>query len=217
MAASSKPLSLAATAPELDNVATDGRRARGERSKDAVVDAILDLIREGEDHPGAAEIAERAGVSMRSVFRHFDDLESLRAAAVERHTEQTMPLFELENPGGDVDDRIRALVDQRARLYDEVTPVRLVGERLKGRSPNIAARLDLGRRALRRQLADLFAPELGDLTPAARRDRLDALEAATSFATWHLLRTDQQLSSRRARAVLQLTTEALLVGLGADA
>jgi AcrR family transcriptional regulator len=191
----------------------DGRRARGERSKDAVVDAILALIREGDERPGAAEIAERAGVSMRSVFRHFDDLESLRAAAIERHTAAMLPLFHLDDPGGSVDDRVEALVGQRVRLYEEITPVRVVGERMKRQSPSIAEGLAAARVGLRDQVADLFAPELESLGPAERRDRLDAIEAATSWAVWHLLRTDQQLPIRRARAVMVLSTTALLTQL----
>ncbi len=189
---------------------TDGRRARGERSRDAVVEAILGLIREGNENPGAAEIAERAGVSMRSVFRHFDDLETLRGAAIERHSEMMLPLYDLIDPGGPVPDRVAALVEQRAKLFEEITPVRRVGERIRRRSENISTGLDRGRRALRRQLEDLFAPELGALTPAVRREVLDALEAATSWATWRVLRDDQDLSLRRAKAAMARTATAIL-------
>ena len=75
-------------------VETDGRRARAERNRDAVVEAILDLLCEGVENPTAEAIAERFGVSVRSVFRHFDDLESLHAAAVDRHSERIRDLFE---------------------------------------------------------------------------------------------------------------------------
>ncbi len=189
---------------------TDGRRARGERSRDAVVEAILGLIREGNESPGAAEIAERAGVSMRSVFRHFDDLETLRRAAIERHSEMMLPLYELADPGGPVADRVAALVDQRAALYEEITPVRLVGERIRRQSESISAGLDLGRRSLRHQLGELFAAELDQYDPTTRRDVLDALEAATSWAAWRVLRYDQDLPLRRARAAMARMATAIL-------
>ena len=72
----------------------DGRRARGARNRDAVVTAILELLREGNPEPGAHEIAERSGVSVRSVFRHFDDLESLYEAAVEQMVERSRDLYQ---------------------------------------------------------------------------------------------------------------------------
>ena len=71
-----------ATAP-----VTDGRSARSQRTRNAVVDALLDLNREGNLRPTAREIAERANVSLRSVYVHFDDLEDLFLAAAKRHAE----------------------------------------------------------------------------------------------------------------------------------
>src|SRR4051794_27876371 len=106
----------------------DGRRARGERNKDAVVEAILDLLRQGVERPTADTIAARSGVSVRSVFRHFDDLESLYAAAVEVHSERIGSLFEPPPPEGPAAERIDALATRRSRLFEEMTPIRRVGE-----------------------------------------------------------------------------------------
>ena len=71
----------------------DGRRARAERNRDAVVEAILELLREGVDQPSANEIAERSGVSVRSVFRHFEDLETLYAAAIDAQLRESRKLL----------------------------------------------------------------------------------------------------------------------------
>jgi TetR/AcrR family transcriptional regulator, regulator of autoinduction and epiphytic fitness len=204
-------------APVAAVAAVDGRRARAERSREAVVDAILELLREGNDRPGAADIADRAGVSLRSVFRHFDDLESLYAVAVAQHVEAIAPLYVLDPipapPGAAVaplDDRIDVLVRQRARLFEAMTPVRVVAERLRRRSDSIAAGLDQSRRELRRQLGDLFDPELRSLSAADRREVVDALEMATGFAAWHQARDDQGLSVARAQAALRRSLSALL-------
>lgn len=193
-----------------DLAETDGRRARAERNRDAVVEAILDLLREGDPEPTAEAIAARSGVSVRSVFRHFDDIESLYAAAVDRHSERIAPLFEPPAAEGSLDVRIAALVARRSRLYEEMTPVRRAGERLRDTSPVIAERLDFARRVLRRQLEVLFAPELDPVTQGTRREILDALELASSWRAWDLLRTQQRCSVARARAVVTRTVSALL-------
>jgi AcrR family transcriptional regulator len=194
----------------VDGPMLDGRRARAERNREAVVEAILDLLREGDNSPTADAIAERSGVSVRSVFRHFDDLESLHAAAVELHSERIAPLFEPPPSTGPVASRIDGLATRRARLFEEMTPIRRVGERLRGRSGIIDERLGFARRLLRTQLEVVFGAELEAQSASERRELLDALEIATAWGTWDLLRTDQLCSVARARAVMARTLRALL-------
>ena len=55
----------------------DGRRLRSERNKQKIVTAMMELVREGDYDPSVASIAERAGVGLRTVFRHFDDVDTL--------------------------------------------------------------------------------------------------------------------------------------------
>jgi AcrR family transcriptional regulator len=179
-----------------------------------VVEAILDLLCEGVQHPTADAIAERSGVSVRSVFRHFDDLESLHAAAVDRHSERIRDLFVPPPSGGALDSRIDALASRRSRLFEAMTPVRRVGERLRGRSAVIDERLAFARELLRDQVATLFEPELQTETGTTRRELLDAIEAATSWSNWNLLRTEQGCSVSRARAVMTRTLTALLTRTG---
>jgi AcrR family transcriptional regulator len=188
----------------------DGRRARAERNRETVVEAILELLREGESTPTAEAIAARSGVSVRSVFRHFDDLESLHAAAVDLHAEQIEPLFEPPPAVGPVGRRIDELTARRARLFEEMTPIRRVAERLRGQSAIIDERLRFARGLLRAQVEVLFAGELAARPANERRDLLDALELATAWGTWELLRTEQRCSVTRARAVMARTLRALL-------
>src|SRR6187431_377481 len=94
---------------DLDDVDThvDGRSLRRERNREAVIEAFLALVREGNYDPGGAEIAERAGVSHRSVFRYFDDLADLMVTAVIREVQRVMPLATLDRVGeGTFDDRL---------------------------------------------------------------------------------------------------------------
>src|SRR6478735_4764996 len=109
----------------------DRRRLRTERGRELVVSALLAFFDEGESQPGAARIAERAGVSERSVFRYFDDLDSLAAEAVARQIARTRDLFAAPDDAGGLDRRIRALVEQRMTIHDRVAVVSAAGRRIE--------------------------------------------------------------------------------------
>jgi AcrR family transcriptional regulator len=188
----------------------DGRRLRGERNREGVIEAILDLLDEGVERPTTTQIAERSGVSVRSVFRHFDDVESLYAAAVDAHTVRVAPMYPLPPLTGTVEQRVAGLVDHRAALYGAMGVVRRVAERLRTSSPSIAEKLELSRRVLRRQLQDVFDPELGALGVAERRTLVDALEAATSWHAWESLTLAQGCPVPRAAAAMRQMAGALL-------
>src|SRR3546814_16872470 len=76
-------------------------------------DATISLIDEGDLRPTAPRVAERAGVSVRSVFQHFDDLESLHAAVAERLVERVAVLVVPIDPAGQLDDRPTRIVHPR--------------------------------------------------------------------------------------------------------
>ena len=84
----------------------------------------ISLLAEDDLRPSAPRIAERAGVSVRSVFQHFDDLETLFAAVGERVVNRLSRLIVPINPELSLDQRIVSLVTQRALLLEVVTPVR---------------------------------------------------------------------------------------------
>ena len=100
----------------------DGRRVRREQNVDAVVDAMLDLLGEGHLSPGAAAVAERSGVSLRSVFRYFDDMDSLTDRAIARQMERAAPLFDLLDDSGDLADRAARLGAHRVHQHRELAP-----------------------------------------------------------------------------------------------
>ena len=60
----------------------DGRRLRSERSRQAIVDAAIELMHNGVLVPTAQQISDRAGVGIRTFFRHFTDMETLFLASV---------------------------------------------------------------------------------------------------------------------------------------
>src|SRR5581483_5695478 len=101
----------------------DGRRLRREQNRDAVLDALAELFREGVYEPSANEIAERAGLSPRSLFRYFDDVDDLHRATVERQLRRARRLVALDVTSADsLDVRVERLVESRSRLWEELAP-----------------------------------------------------------------------------------------------
>src|SRR3546814_2219461 len=104
--------------PEADS-RVEGRTARRDRNRLAVLDAVLGLFEEGNLNPGVHEVADRSGVSLRSVYRYFEDLDELITAAIDRHLERTRPLFDIDRIGeGPLGERLHRFTERRLRLFD---------------------------------------------------------------------------------------------------
>lgn len=190
----------------------DGRVARRERNRDAVVDAIMVLIQSGQTQPSMADVAKLAGVSERSIFRHFETRDALFAAVIERQLEIVSGLLHEVATTGSLADRVEALVDERARLFEEITPMRRSALQFAEVSEQVAERLGDSRRWLRDELEAVFARELGRRSAAERRDLLAAVSMTTSWEAWNLLRTEEGCSVARARRIVARTLTRQLAG-----
>jgi AcrR family transcriptional regulator len=186
----------------------DGRTRRRLRNREAVVDAILDLLGEGHAQPTSAQVSERSGVSLRSIFRLFDDMESLHRAAIARQAERVSALMTPLPSTGPVAERVAALADSRAVVLEAMTPVRRLAVRLAPTSPPLAAELARAAGAFRAQVAEVFATEVA--APGGGTGLLDALDVATSWEAWERLRVAQGLAVDEARAVVSRLVGALL-------
>ncbi len=185
----------------------DGRRARRHRSRDLAVDALLDLLGEGVLRPTAQQVAERSGVSLRSIFRIFDDVESLNAAAAARQLGRVRHLFVDVLPTGGLSDRITAIVAINGRLYESIAPIRRAALRAAPESPALQEQLDRARSWIRSEVDRVFAVEL---EAAGGRDASAAVELALSFEAWDQLRSAQGLSATRAAATVTRIVTSLL-------
>ena len=192
-------------------VPTDGRAARAARTRRAIVDASLGLVEEGDLRPTAPRIAERAGVSVRSVFQHFDDLPALHTAVVERVVERLASLVVPIDPAQPLDDRIVTFARHRGALLEAVTPFRRAAAVHGPFAPEIRRAVAEGAAFLRTEVEAAFAPELSRTPAAVRREVLDALAACSSWAVWDALRTEGGEAPDQARAVLVRLLRALLV------
>ena len=185
--------------------ATDGRHLRRDRNREAVVTALLELYRDGDLQPSTDDIARRAGISARSVFRYFDDSDALVRTAIARQQEHLAPLYALTvGPDTPVRERIAGFVAQRVALLEGMGPVGLLARSAAPRQPRIAAELERIRGVLRGQVAELFAPELAGRSKADAAATLAMLDVLGSWESYHLLRDDQKLS--RPVAVGAITT-----------
>jgi AcrR family transcriptional regulator len=193
----------------------DGRNQRRDRNRDAVVESLLGLYREGNPGPSADQIAERAGISARSVFRYFDDADAMVRAAIARQQAHLAPLYALDATSDlPLAERIERFVAARMRLLEGMGEVGRVARSLAARQPLILAELARIRGTLRRQLTGLFAPQLDALAPGEREAAVAAADVVTSWESLDLMRNDQGLTREQAVAAM---AAALLRLLGGDA
>jgi len=189
----------------------DGRALRSVRSRERILDALTELIGEGNLQPTGERVAARAGYGLRTVYRHFDDMEGLYRE-LQTRLESTLrppnpePLLE-----GSVGDRIADAVARRVALFERASPFLRSGASLRWRSTFLAE-------SQAKMVRDLRQDLLRCLPEAARASahRREAIELMTSFEAWDRLRTDQKLGRDRAQRVVEQTLRDLLgVGDGA--
>ncbi len=189
----------------------DGRIARRDRNRIAVLDAVIALFAEGVLDPVPEEVATHSGLSVRSVYRYFDDRDALLRAAIDRNLERVRPLFLMHGIGeGAFDVRVEQFVTSRLRLYDAVVASFRAGC-ARGAVDNIIRdQVDFTRRALREQTEKHFAPELCNLAAPTRRARGAALDALSQFDTLDHYRLQRRFSPRETHALLVDAIGALL-------
>ena len=187
----------------------DGRRLRAERTRAAILGALLSLVREGEVTPTAPQIAARAGVALRSIAQHFPSREVLFAAAAAAYRD-VAPRTTTVDPALPRDERIAAFAARRAEVLETTAPYRLTATIMAAQSPAVHEGLRAAARLRRAEVAAAFATEL-DAHPAKTRGALlDALDAVASGRTWDALRDDMELSPKIAQQRMTALIAAVL-------
>jgi len=166
----------------------DGRTLRRTRNREAVLDAVLELFDEGHLQPPMDDIAERAGVSNRSIYRYFEHRDHLiRAAVTYALRRLASDLQFAEAAAGTFDERVERFVDHRLGLHDRLAPVMRAGMFVAVSEPIVAEEFEVGRQLLRRQLDEQFADELASVPADSRRRAGTAAEMAFQFETIEFL------------------------------
>ncbi len=185
----------------------DGRRARSERSKQAIIDATLTLMEEGNLIPTAQQISDKAGVGIRSFFRHFEDMETLFATIDEQTRESTEALFLGGDRDGTLEERILHAIERYGEGYEKQSNMILSTSAQLWRSETLRKNYARYQRGLRKDLDD-WLPELKQLT----RNKREAVDAIASFEMWHRLRYHQGLGKQATIDVLVGGLKTLLNG-----
>ena len=182
-----------------DNVRTaDGRRQRSERSQEAIIVACLSLMNEGNLVPTAQQISDRAGVGIRSFFRHFTDMDTLFTAVDERIRSSYEELFVFSGDGDSaLDERIVNMVDTFSFAWEQLTLLMMSTKAQLWRSTAMRKNYGRSQRALFKEV-ERWLPEAASLP----KDERNALDAVTSFEFWERLRKHQGLSAKATRSVL---------------
>lgn len=185
----------------------DGRRRRGQDNRARIVAAMIDLVREGQVQPSAEQVAGRADVGLRTVFRHFQDMDSLyreMSATIER---ELRAIVERPFQAAGFPERLFELIARRAEGFERIAPFRRAADAVRHRSRFLAG--DAHR--LAETMRGLLVAEL---PPALARDaaRVEALDLLMSFEAWSRLRGEQGLDPARARAVVEAAVARLVAG-----
>ncbi len=191
---------------------------RAVRSRDALCDAFLALVGEGCLRPAADDIAERAGLSRRSLFHHFKDLAELYDAAYELGMKRAAPLVAQIPPELPLAERLALLIDSRCKFLEVTLPFHweLTARALVGPAQEQARRSSIARlREETRALRPVFQRELEHLSARERGEVVQSMATAISHPTWGYLRSTLRLSYRAARGVVERSLRALLRDVGA--
>ena len=183
--------------PKPSNV--DGRRRRTERTRQAIIEAYLSLVRTTQKPPTASEIAERAGVSTRSVFERFTDLLTLSLAVADYAFGQALAQAAAPDVDADFNTRLKAQVEVRAAICEEWLPLWRTLLRYEGKSEELSVRIKNIRAAMMARLALVYGPELSLVPEPERSQLLIGLDLLTGLESWGRMREQHGLSIEAAR------------------
>jgi AcrR family transcriptional regulator len=192
-----------------EKTGVDGRSVRGQQNRRRIVDAMVGLVGGGNLSPSAEEVAAAANVGLRTVFRHFEDMDSLYREISAIKKAELQPIVDAPLEGGNWRARLDRLIKRRAVVFEKVLPYKTSADLRRHRSAFLQSEHET--------LVALQRKSLAAVLPAViARDalRLEALNLVVSFEGWRRLRIDQRLSILRARQAMTLAARALTVDAG---
>jgi AcrR family transcriptional regulator len=186
----------------------DGRTARAERTRRAIVDALLGLIAEGDLKASPERLVARAGVSLRTLWTNFKDLEGLYAAGNDRLIELQDEHYRPITVDAPLADRIRLFARQRAEMLEIVAPAARAAQLRLPYSAQLRRNRSVHHARMRSEIETVFAAELA--VAPEREQLLRALLLNTTWPAWSMLRDDLLLDVPTATGIMTRTVTALL-------
>jgi len=183
--------------------AVDGRSLRRERNRQDIVDALLGLIENGETEISAALIASKAGLSERSIFRYFDDVNDLYRSVCDLAFSKEIEYALIDDAGvGSLDTKIENFVNQRVRIYTMNEKIAPAARSFAFKNPIIKNQLVVGRKLLRTQIVKHFAEELLVFDKQQQQVAVAIIDSLTTFEHYDMMRSDQKMSVQTIKSVL---------------
>jgi AcrR family transcriptional regulator len=183
--------------------AVDGRSLRRERNRQDIVDALLSLIENGETEISAALIASKAGLSERSIFRYFDDVNDLYRSVCDLAFSKEIEYALIDDAGvGSLDTKIENFVNQRVRIYTMNEKIAPAARSFAFKNPIIKNQLVVGRKLLRTQIMKHFAEELSVFDKQQQQVAVAIIDSLTTFESYDMMRSDQRMSVQAIKSIL---------------
>jgi AcrR family transcriptional regulator len=185
--------------PRGEKPKADGRRERSAASRRRILAAMVDLIESGQPSPTAEVVAAKAGVSLRTVFRHFEEMENLHLEIASLVFERVRHVLDRPFQFRDWPESLPEAVARRAEFFEIMAPFKTAIDVHRHRSRAISAQ--------HRRITVMSRDLLAAVLPAdilADRQRFELLSLLMSLEAWQRLREQQGLSAAEAEmAILQ--------------
>lgn len=165
---------------------------------------MMALVEEGRLNPVAEEVADRANVGLRSVFRHFKDMDSLYAEMgirLAEHYQTALAPFKSADWRGQLFEAI----DRRITIYERLLPYKRAADAHRHESTAIQTSHAATSQLLRARLRNMLPPHLQD-----DRAAFETLDFLLSIDSWQRLRAEQNLTVSQARDVIDGLVKALV-------
>lgn len=183
----------------------DGRRQRSQRSREKILRAMWELMLEGDMDPSAADIAERAEVGLRSVFRHFEDLDTLLRELLLLCYDEVTPSFLEPFKTKNWKDQLLEMVDRNVTIWERIRVPHTAGEIGRFKSQIL---MDDYRRARNLEISGIKAILPKDIVNYDRV--LFALDSSLSFSTMRRLREDRKLSLKKTKETMRFMVQSIV-------
>ena len=169
---------------------SDGRRARSQASRSKIVQAMMDLIVAGNSSPSTASIAKKAGIGLRSLFRHFEDKDAIYREVDKILIKAYLPIIDAPYQSDNWQDRLMEMIERRCEVSEATAPYRISTTAARQRSEFLKENFQRLYDAEKARLNSILPSRLHTDTASGR-----AILVAMSFDTWRMLREDEHLSA----------------------
>ena len=184
---------------------SDGRRARSQASRSKIIQAMMDLIESGDMNPSTANVAKKAGVGLRSLFRHFEDKDAILREVDAILVKAYRPFIEAPYSSDDWRERLIELIERRCEVSEAIAPYRISTTAARRRSQFLKENFQQLYDTEKARLNSILPSQLHTDKPLGR-----SILVAMSFDTWRMLREDEHLSaSETVQAVKQMVGDVI--------